>query len=821
MEPNEQVSYTVKPSDYAVNWLISEVIEIPFEAAMVPTVFPNYHPGASVKDKNGKEIVSPAKQEFLSIARFEKSAYPQETVISKLYIPFDTTRVDCSNFWYTPHDIYFYAKTFLTAAEEGEHSFEISTCGAVKVWVNQVEAAVFTPYQANMEEKKQIVLPLKKGVNEILVGCNNYGERNIIFNFGLKNTGDEISGFLPVHADVERIRAVRSVLHSLFVEKLSYDSGDIYLCADKPFAVDCQMNAKVCQVVKTLYAKAGEQKLVWGNADELPIGYHEFKLSCEVDGVELAAVLWAECYPDRLRIAPHPNKGEKAYAGIAFIVAQPSRSLGQYMAYLNRGENRCDTYCEILDELASGAQKREDCSDFKMLRLLWMLVKYRELLTPEQIGVYEETVLGFRYWFDEKGNDAMWFFSENHALCFHTAEMLAGELFPDRVFSNSGMTGTEHTRKAKALIGEWFEKFFTYGFNEWNSPPYIPVDIHAFVTMFALCKDGEIQASAKKALDYTYNIFAQNSFHGVLGTASGRTYPRNLLANKNLETNPLLWLAWGCGCLNAHTDVAMLLAIAGYRPPEHLAEIADWNRREKYNSVDLQGIVPLPIKLPDKPEAVSIETRLCKTADYILGTSSTPRSGWLGSQEHLLNIFLEDGNCRIWVNHPGERKIFGSRRPGYFAGNGLTPLVTQHQNIAVMSYQFIEPLLARAEVGFTHAFCDAGLCDETFLEDHWFFARRGSAFAALYASNGLRINTTPPLKNKELISDGINGTWFLKVSEIGEIESFEAFAAYMKAHVPEIRENKLFYEDYEFGRVEFELMTEGGSEYAKVYLSNQ
>ena len=35
-------------------------------------------------------------------------------------------------------------------------------------------------------------------------------------------------------------------------------------------------------------------------------------------------------------------------------------------------------------------------------------------------------ILGYRYWMDEPGNDVQWYFSENHALLFHTAAYLAG-----------------------------------------------------------------------------------------------------------------------------------------------------------------------------------------------------------------------------------------------------------------------------------------------------------------------------------------------------------------------------------------------------------
>ena len=123
--------------------------------------------------------------------------------------------------------------------------------------------------------------------------------------------------------------------------------------------------------------------------------------------------------------------------------------------------------------------------------------------------------------------------------------MLAGELYPEEIFTNSGFTGREQSARAKRLIVEWLQKLLDFGYNEWNSPCYIPVDMLSYVSLLVLCRDEEVKELAGRALDYTYEIFAENSFHGLLAGACGRIYTKELLANKNLETNPLMWLAWG------------------------------------------------------------------------------------------------------------------------------------------------------------------------------------------------------------------------------------------------------------------------------------
>ncbi|MEG1925345.1 MAG: hypothetical protein RR415_06330 [Ruthenibacterium sp.] len=785
--------YTVGEGEYMRNWLTGSVVETPFVAKMVQTVFENYHPGASVKKPDGKERTSPAKDEFLQKAIFKHSSYPKLTEIDNLYWPFDTQRVDFSGFWHLPCDITFYAKAFIQCEEDCVHSLEICTCGAIKMWVNQILNAEFYPYESNLEAKTKVTIALKKGINEIVVGCNNYGERNIVFNFGVKNMGEKLNVCLPVSADIDKMQSINISLQSMYLDKLSYTQGEVTICTDDAFEYDCVFCIKVCKICKTITVNKGDNKLIWGDAAQLPIGYHEFCISCNVDGVLLTKTLWAEAYPKKFEMATPKSFEERKNQVFDFIIKNTQPTLEQYIAYLQKGENKYDTYKEEIETIVTHVQNRGDCSDFRVVKILWILNKFKHLLTDTQIKYFEDTLLNFRYWYDEKGNDAMWFFSENHALCFHTGQMLAGEMFENRIFTNSGLTGAQQSEKAKKLIVEWLEKLLKYGYNEWNSAAYIPVDMLSYISLLELCCDKQVKLLAEKALDYTYEIFARNSFNGLLATSNGRTYPRDLLANRDLGTNPLMWLAWGKGCLNSHVEPLIFIALSKYCPPARFASVANWNKKEKLIVVEEQGTFKVP-------------TMLCKTKDYILGTCVTPRTGGLGSQEHLLNIFIKDYQSRIWINHPGESKIFGEKRPGYFTGNGLTPLVSQQANTAVMSYNFSDELLKCAEVNFTHAFCDMSVCDEVIVDSNWVFIKRDDTFVALYSTNGITINKKAPLKDKELVSPGINTTWFVKVCAIPEIKSFEAFVAWYKSNTPVINGKKLSIQDFEYGNIDFCLM---------------
>ena len=65
---------------------------------------------------------------------------------------------------------------------------------------------------------------------------------------------------------------------------------------------------------------------------------------------------------------------------------------------------------------------------------------------------------------DEPGEDSMCYWSENHQILFAASEYLMGQMFPDEVFTNSGITGAQHMEKARVRILDWLEMRWKYGF---------------------------------------------------------------------------------------------------------------------------------------------------------------------------------------------------------------------------------------------------------------------------------------------------------------------------------------------------------------------
>lgn len=92
---------------------------------------------------------------------------------------------------------------------------------------------------------------------------------------------------------------------------------------------------------------------------------------------------------------------------------------------------------------------REEESVFALLALLSLWHRHRGEYFPGMLWRrVKSTVLGYRYWHDERGCDVMAFWGDEKVLAFQTAQYLAGQLFPEALFIASGRRGQQQQRLA-------------------------------------------------------------------------------------------------------------------------------------------------------------------------------------------------------------------------------------------------------------------------------------------------------------------------------------------------------------------------------------
>jgi hypothetical protein len=228
--------------------------------------------------------------------------------------------------------------------------------------------------------------------------------------------------------------------------------------------------------------------------------------------------------------------------------------------------------------------RRDDTSDFDLnsiLRMLW-LDRTRNVIPQKLRAEMEKTVLGFKYWLDEPGPDDMVWWSENHQVLFHTAEILAGQLFPDTKFTNSGMTGRAHIARATPDLLRWMDYRARFGFSEFHSNVYFDEDMPPLINLVDFAENEELRAKAAILLDILFFDMANHYFKGRFATAHGRTYPERLLGRLRDSTTEAAYIGLNNLPITSVTEInasnfsaAHLATSDHYAAPEILEAIAN------------------------------------------------------------------------------------------------------------------------------------------------------------------------------------------------------------------------------------------------------
>ncbi len=244
-----------------------------------------------------------------------------------------------------------------------------------------------------------------------------------------------------------------------------------------------------------------------------------------------------------------------------------------------------------------------DTLDFtlnNLLRLIYIDIN-RSILSPSIRNTVIDAFGKTKYWYTEPTRDDMIFYTENHQILFHTAELLIGQLFPNDTFVNSEMTGLEHVNHALPLVKKWLDWRAQFGFSEWHSNTYYTEDIAALVNLVDFSEDPEIVYKAAMVLDIIAFDFANNYYKSRYATTHGRCYDRTKVGTSiespasRDSTSESAWIMLGIGDHNPFDNnnlAAIALATSDYyAPPPILEDIANnatlFNEHKERNSIDM------------------------------------------------------------------------------------------------------------------------------------------------------------------------------------------------------------------------------------------
>jgi hypothetical protein len=769
MRETEHLSRALSTGDFLDWWQLADIEERPFLAPPEPLP-----PETQAEFVNGFRGIGdlPCRKLFRRTMAERAVELPDRTLWQEFSLGADSGRLEFSSFWHVPAHVQCFARTFLEVEGSSEHRVRLETCGGVRLWVNRQPVASFTPFTRNQPQHTEVRPPLAAGRNEIILHLEELCERDTTWVVGLVWIGPRPARLsLPAPGGAAALAHLATIAKDLRLDREAY-VGDqpVRLLLPKPAAVPLSFRLRsiergnaipeIAELATTV--SPGVESAVFAASDTFPQGHHQLGVACEAAGMRLHRKLAAGFARRDLAPPPAADLAERRRQALNYVARHGNPQIGRALAIAAIGGD-APTCAALVEDALERIERREDCSDFWLPTLLWLLRDWPRMLGPALRRRARQAILRWRYWMDEPGNDVMWFWSENHALCFHAAQYLAGQMFPDDVFANSSRNGREQQALGRERLVRWFEAVEEGGFIEWHSPAYYPIDCIGLLALYELAADGAIRAAARRALDRLFLLIALSTLNGIPSSTQGRTYDRDLKLPALTETSALAWIEWGRGALNPMGFAVPLLCLGSYTSPAAARRIALWEEPLGVQARYRQG----------RARLVSWKSR-----EALLGSVVDYHPGEPGYQAVVTQAHLEGHpDARIWISNPGQDDPFGTRRPSYWAGDGVMPQAAQWRNLALLHYRLGEP---RA-IPWTHAYIRREAYDDVLLAGRWVFVQSGRGLAAGMAANGLESVESGPTAGYEVRSPGPRNTWLLRVGSLGRFGSLHGFASAMQA----------------------------------------
>ena len=379
----------------------------------------------------------------------------------------------------------------------------------------------------------------------------------------------------------------------------------------------------------------------------------------------------------------------------------------------------------------------------------------RELLQP-----LEESILNYPYEC-RVVLDAADEGSESERILMYVAQILAGQRYPEHVFSHSGNTGQWHRQHGEELALDWLHQRGESGFSDWDSTSSFEDNLVALSHLVDLAEADSVWEMAAVVMDKLFVTLAINSYRGVFGSTHGRTYASHLKGGLLEPTSGIARLMWGMGTFNHHIAGTVSLAcLEKYEFPSIISDIAlsipdeMWGR-ERHAVSNTHAVNKVTYKTPD--------SMLCSAQDYYPGRR--------GAQEHIWQATLGPA-ATVFVTHPACTSEHDARQPNYWSGNAVLPRVAQWKDALIAIYQLPE----QDWMGFTHAYFPTYAFDESTLRQGWAFARKGDGYLAITASQGLEPLKDGNYTTRELRSYGHKNVWLCHLGRValdGDFASFQ------------------------------------------------
>jgi len=685
-----------------------------------------------------------------------------------------------------------WAYTQLVSETTQQVTLSLATLGSASIWINKHLAQRLEQFNKETGITATFEINLKEGVNEVLVRFENVALGACRHALALRinqTSGSDIGIKVCIPSLIKSIDR-RNRLEKSFEEiypTRDFFSGDEEIRVKWPehpdeIVIPAYATIRLQKPAGTIYAEADVNSTP---GDSLFLGYPSTLTEGPYQAL-LMPVSW-EVYEQDFRFFKKINLqllGNNRFTEQPYSTYEKRRQ----EALLNAIQRENTLFSEVaraaLGRWASFDQptvlkaieeinQRLAGSELYLLGLLGMVIRYGSKPEfPKAIKkALKECVLKFRYEPDKPGHDTLDFTSETSRILFAACKLLAGQLYPQQIFTESGQTGAWHRQKGEQLALDWLNQRAAGGFGDWDSHQAFADGLVALSHLADLAHDETVWEMATVMMDKYFLSLALNSFKGVFGSSHGSA--RNDFIKSGLlePTAGITRLMWGLGIFNRFTAGTVSLACMNkYELPPILAEMATepveelWNREHHLN--------PSP-NGQNRPEINKVTYR---SPDFMLSSAQDFYPGQLGATQHIWQATL-GSQAVVFVNHPTNSNEEDHGLPGYWLGNAVLPRVAQWKDTLIAIYN----LPAEDWMGFTHAWFPTYAFDETILQDGWAFARKGDGYLALTASHGLEMVSSGKHALRELRSYGRQSIWLCQMGRAALDGDFASFQAKVQA----------------------------------------
>lgn len=674
--------------------------------------------------------------------------------------------VDWTAFRRTPMYRTGLAAVGLLAERAGDHRLRIGAIQPTVVFLNG-ELVSDDPTVSYLEPFERVVeVRLAAGVNTLLVGSWQAAFREARHALRVRVEGAGVRAVVASPgADEEVAAAQERVLAAVGSVRWAGTDGRLALTGPAGARLRISVAGRAEQAVE-LGTGVTEVPFPAGS----PNGEVNLRVRPDVAGAPLLRDLPVAVLGQPHSSAPTGGPDQWRDQALRFLAAESGVSHASELARLALGAT--SIRAEALHGPLAQFRTRGDCADIDLLAVLLLLHRAAPAAWPD--GLREQVVqavAGMKYWIEEPGLDVMCYFTENHQLCWHVAELLSGELLPDQVFANNGWTGRRHAAHGAALAREWILARLRGGLVEFDSSAYLSVNALALVTLVELSTDQPLVAAAEALLDKLLFGLAVNSWRGVNGGASGRSYSDQNRSARIEEVSPILRLYWGMGSYNASTlPLAALATARRYRLPAAIRQAGLQTPEPWWGTQHLSGRLRFRRDLQDR--SWQLHTALWKTPDGMLSSVQDGYPGEAGLQEQVWSAVLGP-EARVFANHPANTSNDLSVRPNTWMGNRVLPRVRQDRDALVALYRVADT----DPLGYTHAWFPVGQFDEWARAGDWTVARAGTGYVALWCAGGADLVAAGPYARQELRPRRVGPAWVCQLGRAADHGSFADFRA--------------------------------------------